>query len=217
MMNQPFSGGWRFGDRPTSVEALYQNPQAISNDFLKKVAALGQDPAKQGLLDQATTATPLTGLLESPGVVGGDGQQGAGGKTSGATGIGVGNMSNARDSAALSAAGMGMMKAGGPGLLGLVNGARAGLNTVSDTNRDVLGAVNSFSDPIAALNAIQGWTDIDQAYMDAMRNGMFGGGPDYGGFANDFGGSSAGADSGVGAGGTNNGGYGANGGFGRDW
>ena len=61
-MNQPFSGGWRFGDRPTSVEALYQNPQAISNDFLKKVAALGQDPAKQGLLDQATTATPLTGL-----------------------------------------------------------------------------------------------------------------------------------------------------------
>ena len=126
-------------------------------------------------------------------------------------------MSNARDSAALSAAGMGMMKAGGPGLLGLVNGARAGLNTVSDTNRDVLGAVNSFSDPIAALNAIQGWTDIDQAYMDAMRNGMFGGGPDYGGFANDFGGSSAGADSGVGAGGTNNGGYGANGGFGRDW
>ena len=178
MMNQPFSGGWRFGDRPTSVEALYQNPQAISNDFLKKVAALGQDPAKQGLLDQATTATPLTGLLEAPGVVGGDGQQGAGGKTSGATGIGVGNMSNARDSAALSAAGMGMMKAGGPGLLGLVNGARAGLNTVSDTNRDVLGAVNSFSDPIAALNAIQGWTNIDQAYMDAMRNGLLGGGND---------------------------------------
>ena len=87
-------------------------------------------------------------------------------------------MSNARDSAALSAAGMGMMKAGGPGLLGLVNGARAGLNTVSDTNRDVLGAVNSFSDPIAALNAIQGCTDIDQAYMDAMRNGLFGGGND---------------------------------------
>jgi hypothetical protein len=69
MMNQPFSGGWRFGDRPTSVEALYQNPQAISNDFLKKVAALGQDPAKQGLLDQATTATPLTGLLEAPAVI----------------------------------------------------------------------------------------------------------------------------------------------------
>ena len=216
MMQQPFAGGWRFGERPTSVQALYQ-AQTPDNDFLKKVAAMaqGQDPSKtQGLLDQQLQAQPLTGLLESPGSQ--DGDQ-SGGKTSGATGIGVGNMSNARDSAALSAAGMGMMKAGGPGLLGLVNGARAGLNTVSDTNRDVLGAVNSFSDPIAALNAIQGWTDIDQAYMDAMRNGMFGGGPDYGGFANDFGGSSAGADSGVGAGGTNNGGYGANGGFGRDW
>ena len=216
MMQQPYAGGWRFGDRPTSVQALYQ-AQTPDNDFLKKVAAMaqGQDPSKtQGLLDQQLQAQPLTGLLESPGSQ--DGDQ-SGGRTSGATGIGIGNMSNARDSAALSAAGMGMMKAGGPGLLGLVNGARAGLNTVSDTNRDVLGAVNSFSDPIAALNAIQGWTDIDQAYMDAMRNGMFGGGPDYGGFANDFGGSSAGADSGVGAGGTNNGGYGANGGFGRDW
>ena len=216
MYNQPYAGGWRFGDRPSSVQALYQ-AQTPDNDFLKKVAAMaqGQDPAKtQGLLDQQLEAQPLTGLLDAPGSQ--DGDQ-SGGTVSGATGIGVGNMSNARDSAALSAAGMGMMKAGGPGLLGLVNGARAGLNTVSDTNRDVLGAVNSMTDPIAALNAIQGWTDIDQAYMDAMRNGMFGGGPDYGGFANDFGGSSAGADSGVGAGGTNNGGYGANGGFGRDW
>ena len=37
-------------------------------------------------------------------------------------------------------------------------------------------ALEGDSDPIAALNAIQGWTDIDPAYMEAMQNGMFGGG-----------------------------------------
>lgn len=74
-MNNPFSGGWRFGGRPTSVEALYQ-PQQVNNDFLKKVAALAQDPAKQGLLDQAVTATPLQGLLDAPGSAGWGNEQG---------------------------------------------------------------------------------------------------------------------------------------------
>jgi hypothetical protein len=172
MYNQPYAGGWRFGDRPTSVEALYQAQQP-NNDFLKKVAALAQDPEKKGLLDQALTAEPITGLLESPGSSGwgADGQQNGGGMTSGSTGIGTGSMSDARDSAALAAAGSGLMKGGGPGLLGIVNAARAGMKTVNDTNGDVLGAVNSTTDPIAALNAIQGWTTIDQAYMDAMRRG----------------------------------------------
>jgi len=176
MMNQPYSGGWRFGDRPTSVEALYRGNSGISPDFLKQVAALAQDPSKQGLLDQAVTASPLQGLIDAPGSNGwgGDGQHGNGGKTSGATGIGTGSMSDARDSAALAAAGRGLMTGGGPGLLGMVNAARAGMNTVNDTNRDVLGAVNSFSDPIASLNAIQGWTTIDQAYMDAMRGSGLG-------------------------------------------
>lgn len=173
MMQQPYAGGWRFGDRPTSVEALYQ-AQTPDNDFLKRVAALaqGQDPAKtQGLLDQQLEAQPLDGLLS--GNSGGDTQQ-SGGRTSGATGIGIGSMSDARDAAALSAAGNGMMKAGGPGLLGIANAARAGMGTVNDTNSAVLGAVNSMNDPIAALNAIQGWTNIDQAYLDAMRRGAFG-------------------------------------------
>lgn len=74
-MNYQNAGGWRFGDRPTSVDALY-SPQQVNNDFLKKVAALGKDPAKQGLLDQATTATPLTGLLEAPGSAGWGNDQG---------------------------------------------------------------------------------------------------------------------------------------------
>ena len=79
-MNNPFSGGWRFGGRPTSVEALYQ-PQQVNNDFLKKVAALAQDPAKQGLLDQALTATPLQGLLDAPGSAGWGNDQGRDGGT----------------------------------------------------------------------------------------------------------------------------------------
>lgn len=69
-MNNPYSGGWRFGDRPTSVEALYQGNSGISPDFLKQVAALAQDPSKQGLLDQAVTATPLQGLIDAPGSTG---------------------------------------------------------------------------------------------------------------------------------------------------
>lgn len=65
MFNQPFAGGWRFGDRPTSVQALYQ-PSVIDNDFLKRVATLSQAQQQpQGLLDQALAGKPLDqGLLD---------------------------------------------------------------------------------------------------------------------------------------------------------
>ena len=213
MMNQPFSGGWRFGDRPTSVEALYQNPQAISNDFLKKVAALGQDPAKQGLLDQATTATPLTGLLEAPGSSGGGGRDVE--QSAGAPSNSTGYNTNAPAmspaiTAALSATGMGFMSPLAKMAYDAV--ARNGFNATP-------GAI---TDPSLAFGSEAWGTAVNaNAAARAARQAGVGdgllGGPDYGGFANDFGGSSAGADSGVGAGGTNNGGYGANGGFGRDW
>lgn len=212
-MNQPFSGGWRFGDRPTSVEALYQNPQAISNDFLKKVAALGQDPAKQGLLDQATTATPLTGLLEAPGSSGGGGRDVE--QSAGAPSNSTGYNTNAPAmspaiTAALSATGMGFMSPLAKMAYDAV--ARNGFNATP-------GAI---TDPSLAFGSEAWGTAVNaNAAARAARQAGVGdgllGGPDYGGFANDFGGSSAGADSGVGAGGTNNGGYGANGGFGRDW
>lgn len=213
MMNQPFSGGWRFGDRPTSVEALYQNPQAISNDFLKKVAALGQDPAKQGLLDQATTATPLTGLLEAPGSSGGGGRDVE--QSAGAPSNSTGYNTNAPAmspaiTAALSATGMGFMSPLAKMAYDAV--ARNGFNATP-------GAI---TDPSLTFGS-SAWGDAVNANAAARAARQAGagdgllGGPDYGGFANDFGGSSAGADSGVGAGGTNNGGYGANGGFGRDW
>ena len=201
-MNQPFSGGWRFGDRPTSVEALYQNPQAISNDFLKKVAALGQDPAKQGLLDQATTATPLTGLLEAPGSSGGGGRDVE--QSAGAPSNSTGYNTNAP---AMSPA-MGFMSPLAKMAYDAV--ARNGFNATP-------GAI---TDPSLAFGS-EAWGAAVNANAAARAARQAGagllGGPDYGGFANDFGGSSAGADSGVGAGGTNNGGYGANGGFGRDW
>lgn len=204
MMNQPFSGGWRFGDRPTSVEALYQNPQAISNDFLKKVAALGQDPAKQGLLDQATTATPLTGLLEAPGSSGGGGRDVE--QSAGAPSNSTGYNTNAP---AMSPA-MGFMSPLAKMAYDAV--ARNGFNATPGAITDPSLAFGSEAWG-AAVNANAAARAARQA---GVGDGLLGG-PDYGGFANDFGGSSAGADSGVGAGGTNNGGYGANGGFGRDW
>ena len=212
MMNQPFSGGWRFGDRPTSVEALYQNPQAISNDFLKKVAAL-QDPAKQGLLDQATTATPLTGLLEAPGSSGGGGRDVE--QSAGAPSNSTGYNTNAPAmspavTAALSATGMGFMSPLAKMAYDAV--ARNGFNATPGSITDPSLAFGSEAWG-AAVNANAAARAARQA---GVGDGLLGG-PDYGGFANDFGGSSAGADSGVGAGGTNNGGYGANGGFGRDW
>ena len=212
-MNQPFSGGWRFGDRPTSVEALYQNPQAISNDFLKKVAALGQDPAKQGLLDQATTATPLTGLLEAPGSSGGGGRDVE--QSAGAPSNSTGYNTNAPAmspaiTAALSATGMGFMSPLAKMAYDAV--ARNGFNATPGAITDPSLAFGSEAWG-AAVNANAAARAARQA---GVGDGLLGG-PDYGGFANDFGGSSAGADSGVGAGGTNNGGYGANGGFGRDW
>lgn len=75
-MNYPFAGGWRFGNRPTSVEALY-TPQQVSNDFLKKVAGLGGLLGEQAkpALAKALEDKPLTGLLET----GGDFNQMAGG------------------------------------------------------------------------------------------------------------------------------------------
>lgn len=211
-MNYPMSGGWRFGQ--TSNDALLTPSMGgIDPEFLKKVAQMSKQP--QGLLDQALTAQPLTGLIDGGGQwEPGNDEHGSVGGTSGTTGIGIGNMSNARDAAALAAGAKSFMAA--PGLLGLIGAGKNAMDVVNQTNNDVLGAVNSNADPIAALNAVQGWTTIDQAYMEKMRQqagGLLGLGPDYDSFANDFGGPSAGAASGIGAGGVNNGGYGVAGGF----
>jgi hypothetical protein len=108
MFNNQFSGGWRFGDRPTSVEALYQNPQGPNNDFLKKVAALSQDPSKQGLLDQALTADPLQSMIDAPGANGwGNDRDQMGGQSS--------NGSQARGATSLSDGGNAQTLASGAG------------------------------------------------------------------------------------------------------
>lgn len=65
-MNQPFSGGWRFGGSNEALAPITN--QGISPEFLKKVASLGllgeQDkPA----LEKAVTPDALSGLLDSPG------------------------------------------------------------------------------------------------------------------------------------------------------
>ena len=163
----PQSGGWRYpySGRPTSVDALYK-PMGIDPEFLKKVAGSREEP--KGLLDQSLQAQPLTGLLETGG--GGDANGETQGTTSGTTGIGLGTMSDARNSAAMQAGLMGLAK-GGFGLLGVGKGLLDANNVMDTTNASVLGHANSLSDPIAALNAMQGWTDIDQGYMNSVLSG----------------------------------------------
>ncbi len=202
----PSAGGWRYDyrDRPSSVDALYK-PQGIDPDFLKKVAGLMPDD-KKGLLDQAVQAQPLSGLLEAPG---GNDQAPENGGTSGKTGIGIGSMSNARDMAAMQAAGMGFAK-GGLGIVGAGKGLLDAANVVNTTNSDVLGHVNSMPDPIAALNAMQGWTTIDQDYLEKMRSE----GGLLGGYGRDGSAGTNGVDGYGGFGGTDtSGGYGNNGGW----
>ena len=163
----PQSGGWRYpySGRPTSVDALYK-PMGIDPEFLKKVAGSREEP--KGLLDQAIQAQPLTGLLETGG--GGDANGAAPGSTSGTTGIGIGTMSDARDSAAMQAGLMGLAK-GGFGLLGFGKGVMDANNVIDQTNATVLGHVNSLSDPLAGLIAVQNMTDIDQGYMNSVLSG----------------------------------------------
>lgn len=188
----PNAGGWRYGfeNRPTSNAAL-QQVAPIDPEFLKKVAGMKPEE-KKGLLDAALTAQPLQGLLDTGGGTT-DGVAQAGGGTSGATGIGVGSMSSARDSAAAKAALGGLVKGGGLGILGAINAGGQYMDTVNQTNAGVLGAVNRSMDPIASLNAIQGWTTPDQAYLqalrDAMERGSIGGDGAYGGFGGVTGGS----------------------------
>ena len=161
MQNQN-SGGWRYGNG--SNDFLYKN-EGIDNELLKRAAAMTEAP--KGLLDKAVQVNPLDKLMQQDKGYGsggsGNGQSGPGGTVSGETGIGVGSMSNARDKAA-GMAGLGAF-AKSPGLLGGVMGVLAANNVVGQTNQSVLGHVNSMSDPIASLNAIQGWTNPDQDYL----------------------------------------------------
>lgn len=168
--NQQNSGGWRFGDRPTSVEALYQQPSGISNDFLKQVAALAQNPATQGLLDQSVMATPLSSILDATGSDGwgGGSSQSRGGSQSGATGIGTGKMSDTIAAEAMQAAMSGAKTGSIGGLLGTALGAMNGYSsTKADMTSNALSQVNAHTDPIQALNAMQGWTGMG-AYGSSM-------------------------------------------------
>ena len=178
MQNQN-SGGWRYGNG--SNDFLYKN-EGIDNELLKRAAELSGAP--KGLLDQAVQVNPLDVLMQQDKSYGsggsGNGQSGSSGTVSGETGIGVGSMSNARDKAA-GMAGLGAF-AKSPGLLGGVMGVLAANNVIGQTNQSVLGHVNSTHDPIAALNAIQGWTNVDQGYL----SDGFGAGGGFGSFGGGF-------------------------------
>lgn len=220
-MNQPFSGGWRFGDRPTSVEALYQNPQAISNDFLKKVAAL-QDPAKQGLLDQATTATPLSGLLDAPGSDRGRDVEQSAGAPSNSTGYNVNGpaMSPAMTAAAGSVLGPiaplakmaydALARNGFNATPGAITDPSLTFGSGAWTNAVNANAAARAARQAGAGDSFGGGIIGDVSFGDGPGMGMGGMGGAFGG-----GGASLGNEAGLGLGGDIGGGYGF-GGLG-DW
>lgn len=75
-MNNPNSGGWRFGNTSNDALAPISN-SGIDPEFLKRVANFGLlADDKKGALDKALEAKPLTGLLEAPGSSGWGGDYG---------------------------------------------------------------------------------------------------------------------------------------------
>jgi len=184
MMNNPYSGGWRFGDRPTSVEALYQGNSGISPDFLKQVAALAQDPSKQGLLDQAVTAKPLQGLIDAPGSTGwgGDSQQGPSQSASDRSGYNTNSapVSGGLLSAALTPLGLGAI---GPLAANAIN---------SMTRNGFDPTKGAITDPSLAFGSAA-WADAVNANAAARAAREAGVGAVYGGPGGGWGNDSTGA------------------------
>lgn len=207
-MNQN-SGGWRYGNGGSN-QFLYRNEE-VDNDLLRRSAAMTAAPT--GLLDAKIDVNPLDQALQQArdegSANGGSYGGGREGGTSGTTGIGVGNASNTRDSVANSRAMGAIGGIGGAvgsikgGLLGVGINAVNALNTrsqsINDFNESVLGFANAQPDPIAALNAIQGWTTTgptEGALGTAGYNGDPHGGFGADGNTNDGAGGYGGADNG---------------------
>jgi len=125
------------------------------------------DDEKDDDSETTDTSTEQAKLLE---IDGGNGDGPSFSGVSGDTGIGIGDMSTARDQAAAGA----FLKGSIPAALtaspvGMARATYNAANISNETDRAVLGAVNASTDPIAQLNAIQGWTNIDQDYMGGVN------------------------------------------------
>lgn len=137
-----------------------------------------QNPYSNGAIipPKTAAANPAAGGA-SGGLLGGNYGHDGSTNTNASGGIGIGNYTDAINQTAMDAAQKyGMMNP----MAGLV----AGLISKGMSESQALAAVNSMADPIAALNALQGWTTVDPSY------GLYGGGNSGG----DYGGSNVGRD-----------------------
>jgi len=165
------------------VDWMAQNP--FTNGFVAQKAA--ERKAAEDALIKKTTQTG--GLLSNGGGGGGGGGGGDGGRPDGSVasgGIGVGDYTDTINDNAWQAA-QDALLLGGP-----IAAVVAGLVSKGMSTQQALDAVNSLADPIASLNALQGWTDTDPSY-------------DYSGYG---GGSSGGGGGSSGGGGYSGNGYG---------
>lgn len=184
---------------PTSADVYFQqNPDvaaafAANNYGLTKEQFAKTHFDKYGQFEQR--AAPSAGIPDysatAPGLLSPVNQQvvnqlnagaangggGSGGNAAGNGGgfsIGVGQMTDAINSSALSAA----QKAA---LLGLPAAAIAGLYSQYTASHGFMDSINQAADPIGALAAAQGWTDTDPGYNAWSGSGY---GSDGGGWGN---------------------------------
>ena len=205
-------GGYGGAVKPGGLMAGGQGAfQAPTGGLFGQVDWQASNPFTNGHTAQATTArqNTMAGLLGSgaSGVGGGGGSgDGFGGASNPAGGIGIGNYTDAINDKAL-----GMVK--DYAALSIPGALIAGLVSKGMSESQALSMVNNMSDPVAALNALQGWTDVDPSY-----NFYGGGGGSLGG-SGGFGSGNEGGDFGGGSinGGSFGGGFGSDsGGFGGD-
>ena len=162
----PFSVAQGAGTRSTGV-----NPMLDLNAM--------QNPYSNGAIKPPTVAAavPAAGGASGGGLLGGNYGHDGGTSANASGGIGIGNYTDAINQRA-------MDQAQKYGMMNPMAGIVAGLISKGMSESQALAAVNSMSDPIAALNALQGWTTVDPSY------GLYGGGNSGG----DYGGSNVGRD-----------------------
>lgn len=208
--NPGSGGGYGGAVQPGGMRQAGQGPFSVNQGAQQGVNGLldlngAMNPHANGAIKAPAPATQqsFSGGLMGGGNSGGSGGNGPGGASNPAGGIGIGAYTDAINDKAL-----GIAKTYSP--LSIPGALIAGLVSKGISESEALSMVNSMDDPVAALNALQGWTNVDPSY------GLYGGGSsgNSGGFGS---GNEGGGFSGGISGGSFGGGFGSDsGGFGGD-
>ena len=187
-----------FAANPDVAKAFEANNYGLTRDqfaqthFDKFGRSEGREAPYVGLPNYASQAPGLlspanqqvVNQVNAGAANGGGGRGGDAAGNGGGFSIGVGQMTDAINSSALSAA----QKAA---LLGLPAAAIAGLYSQYTASHGFMDAINQAADPIGALAAAQGWTDTDPGY-NAWGGGYSDGGGGWGNGGYGFGGGTGG-------------------------